>query len=177
MRSKTVFKMINVFIVVLLLFTGIMNGSTSRVLAQTGDVYATAVPSAGSLNVGEQVTVSIQIDMSDVDPPDNALGSFTSTLSWDPTILSYYENSGLLEGFTGAINTGSVGSGLITFNGANSSGATGGMQVLIITFDVILPGTTALDLEFSAMSAAGSFNSLLGILNTVSYTHLTLPTN
>jgi len=163
MRQKTIKRIINVFIALLLLCP-ILIDQTTLVSAQTGSVVATAIPSAASQDVGEQVTVSIHFDMTGVDSPDNALGSFTSTLTWDPAIISYDHNSGLQEGLTGAINTAAVESGLITFNGANTSGVTGEFDVLTITFDVISAATTTLDLEFSAMSAAGTFNSLLGIL-------------
>jgi hypothetical protein len=163
MRQKTIKRIINVFIALLLLCP-ILVDQTTLVSAQTGSVVATVIPSAASQDVGEQVTVSIHFDMTGVDSPDNALGSFTSTLTWDPAIISYDHNSGLQEGLTGAINTAAVESGLITFNGANTSGVAGEFVVLTITFDVISPGTTVLDLEFSAMSAANTFANLLGIL-------------
>ncbi|MFN2304715.1 MAG: cohesin domain-containing protein, partial [Anaerolineales bacterium] len=165
MKPKIGLKLANVFIAVILLFTGMMNDAT-LVSAQTGTVTAEAIPSDASLNVGEQVTVSINIDLTGVDAPDNSLGGFTSTLAWDPDILSYNSNSGLQEGFTGAINTENVGSGLLTFNGANATGVTGAFDVFTVTFDTLLAGTSVLDLEFSAM-AATSFNSLIGILEII----------
>ena len=163
MRSKTAEKLVSIFIAVLFLFTHIVDDLNS-VSAVTNSVTAEVVPSADSMYIGEQVTVTISIDMTGVYPPDDALGSFTSTLSWDPTILTYNNNSGLLAGFTGVINTGSAGSGLITFNGANTSGVTGEFIVLTITFDVISAGISVLDLGFSAMAAAATFADLLVIL-------------
>ena len=99
MRQKTIKRIINVFIALLLLCP-ILVDQTTLVSAQTGSVVATAIPSAASQDVGEQVTVSIHFDMTGVDSPDNALGSFTSTFTWDPAIISYDHNSGLQEGQT-----------------------------------------------------------------------------
>ena len=67
-----------------------------------------------------------------------------------------------------------------TFNGANTTGATGNNTVFQITFNVVGTGTSALDLGYTAMAAATSFTNLLPLLtvndgqvvagNTVQYT-------
>jgi hypothetical protein len=113
-------------------------------------VVASAVPSDATPDVGESITVTIHIDMTGMDAPDDLLGSFTSSLSWNPAILSYVSNSGLLEGFTGAINPGS---GLIQFNAAKASGVGGSFDVFTVTFNVIGAGDAALNLGFTAMAA------------------------
>jgi uncharacterized repeat protein (TIGR01451 family)/uncharacterized repeat protein (TIGR02543 family) len=89
-------------------------------------------------------------------------------------VLTYNTNSGLQAGFTGAINTANVGTGSIAFNGANATGATGNSIVLTLTFDVVAAGTSALNLEYSAMAAATTFTSLLPIL-TVNDGSVTVP--
>ena len=115
--------------------------------------------------VGQQIVVTINIDMSGASLPDNKLGSFTGSLVWDPAILTYSSNSGLLAGFTGAINTADVGTGHLAFNGANTSGGMGTVEVFQITFDAVAAGTSVLNLAYTAMSAtAPNFTNLLPIL-------------
>jgi uncharacterized repeat protein (TIGR02543 family) len=139
------------------------NKSVTANFVATG-VASAATPSNGTPTTGQQVVVSINVDMSSSAAPDDLLGSFSGSLSWNPAVLSYNSNSGLLGGFTGAINTANTGSGQITFNGANATGATGNTVVFQITFDAVALGTSALDLEYSAMAAAYSFTDLLPIL-------------
>ena len=135
---------------------------TANFTVQSGSVVSAATPSNATPSVGQQVVVSINIDMSGV--AGTALGSFTGSLAWNPAVLAYNSNSGIGAGFTGAINTGSVGSGSIAFNGANTTGATGNNIVLTITFDVVGGGTSALDLGYSVMAAASTFANLLPLL-------------
>ena len=125
-------------------------------------MISSVTPSNATPGIGGQIVVSINIDMSG--DPGAALGSFTGSLTWDPNILTYNTNGGLLGGFTGAINTGSVGTGTIAFNGANTTGTTGNTVGFQITFNVVGSGTSALDLADSAMAAATSFTNLLPML-------------
>jgi pectate disaccharide-lyase len=150
-------------IVALLVFGGAMTGGTP-VFAATGTATSSATPSNATPGIGDSIVVTIAIDVSGVTAPDNALGSFTGTLGWDPAVLAYSSNSGIQAGFTGVVNTGSAGTGHIIFNGAKPSGATGNNVVLTITFDVVGAGTSALDLGYSAMSAASTFANLLPLL-------------
>ena len=122
--------------------------------AISGGVTSAATPSNAAPSTGQQIVVSINIDMSGASAPDNALGSFTGSLAWNTAVLTYSSNTGIGAGFTGNVNTGSAGSGSIAFNGANTTGATGNNVVLTITFDVVGGGTSALDLGYSAMAAA-----------------------
>ncbi len=164
MKSKIGLRILNLMVATLLVLGNVMMGSTP-VLAQTGTATASATPSDAAPTVGDQITVVVNIDVSSVAAPDNALGSYTGTLDWDPAILDYQSySSAPPSGFTGVVNTTGVDSGEITFNGANTSGATGNTIVISITFDVVGEGTSALDLDFSAMAAAGTFNSLLSVL-------------
>jgi hypothetical protein len=130
----------------------------------SGSVTSSAMPSNGTPTVGQQITVTININMSGADAPDNYLGSFTGTLDWNTAVLAYNAKSGIGAGFTGNVNTSSAGTGHITFNGANASGATGSLNLLTITFDVMGAGTSPLNLEYSAMAAATTFGDLLPIL-------------
>jgi hypothetical protein len=146
-------------------YTIVMNGNksvTASFVAQS--VVSTAAPSDATPTVGQQIVVSINIDMSGVAAPDNKLGSFTGSLDWDPAILTYSSNSGLLGGFTGAVNTVNVATGHIAFNGANATGATGNVVVFQITFNAVGAGTSTLNLEYTAMATAYTFTGLLPVL-------------
>jgi len=125
-------------------------------------VTSSATPSTAVATVGQQIVVTINIDMTSA--AGAALGSFTGSLDWDPAVLIYVSNTGLPTGFTGNVNTANAGTGQIVFNGANAGGATGNIIVLTITFDAVGAGTTDLDLDYSAMAAAITFADLLPIL-------------
>ena len=149
--------------VALVVLGGAMTGG-APVFAAGGTATSSATPSNATPSIGDSIVVTIAIDVSGVTAPDNALGSFTGTLDWDPAVFAYSSNAGIQAGFTGVVNTGSAGTGHIIFNGAKPSGATGNSTVLTITFDVVGAGTSALDLGYSAMSAASTFANLLPIL-------------
>lgn len=134
------------------------------VAAQAGSVTSSATPSNATPGVGQQVVVSINIDMSGVNAPDNKLGSFTGTLDWNPAVIAYGSDSGILAGFTGLVNTTAMATGHITFNGASAMGGTGNIVVLTLTFDVIGEGTSTLNLGYSVMAATLTFTNLLPIL-------------
>ena len=148
----------------LLLFCNILLlilGQSIVANAQTGTAVARLV--CGDFQQGAPVDVTVQIDMSAVNPPDVKLGSFTGTLDWDTNYLTYISDSGILSGFTGVVN---VSPGHIDFNGANPSGAPGVVDVLTVTFEgVVDPATCTtlsfFDLEFSAMAAANTFHNIL----------------
>ena len=150
-------------VVALLVLGGTMTGG-APVFAAGGTATSSATPSNATPGIGDSIVVTIAIDVSGVAAPDNALGSFTGALDWDPAVLTYSSNSGIQAGFTGVANTGSAGTGHIVFNGAKPAGATGNNTVLTITFDVVGAGTSALDLGYSAMSAASTFANLLPLL-------------
>ncbi len=112
-------------------------------------VIASVIPSDTTPDVSDTITVTINIDMTNMDEPDDLLGGFTGSLSWNPAILSYVSNSGLPADYTGAINPAS---GIILFNGVNPTGSEGSINVFTITFTVIGPGDAALDLTFSVLA-------------------------
>ena len=126
-------------IVVLLVLSSVAMGS-ALVFAQSGSATSSALPSNDTPSIGDQIVVTISIDVSAVVPPDDALGSFTGSLDWNPDVLAYQSDSGILAGFTGVVNTEDVLTGHIVFNGANASGATGDVIVFRITFDAVCSG-------------------------------------
>jgi hypothetical protein len=153
----------SIAIVVLLVLIGLACGR-APLYAQSGSATSSAIPSSTTPSVGEQIEVAISIDVTDVDAPDEALGSFSGSLDWDPAVLAYDDNSGILAGFTGVVNDGQASSGHLIYNGAKATGATGSVTVLTITFDVVGSGSSPLDLNYSAMAAAHTFKDLLPLL-------------
>ena len=126
-----------------------------------GTVVSTVTPSDSIFDLGENVVVTISVDMSDMESPDHNLGSFTGSMSWDASILSYVNDSGILSNFGGVVNAqGSQ----ITFNGLNRTGVTGCFNILTVTFAATSTGTSSLNLEYSAMAAAMTFTDLMGFL-------------
>lgn len=112
---------------------------------------------------GSQFAASVYVDMRACPPPDDRLGSFSSSLSWNTALLRFVNHSGILAGFTGVVNTANTGAGRLEFNGTNPAGAGGEVKILEITFEVIGAGGSngILDLDFSALAAAVSFTNLL----------------
>ncbi|NQT24650.1 T9SS type A sorting domain-containing protein [candidate division KSB1 bacterium] len=129
---------------------------------QTGEVVSTLIPNSSQVSIGDTVSVLIQIDMTGVDVPNNNLGSFTGSVMWDSTKLVYLEDTGIGPEFTG--NTNSVDINEVVFNGANPTGVTGIIDLTTFNFAVVDTGEVLIDLEYSAMAAAATFQSLLGIL-------------
>jgi hypothetical protein len=125
-------------------------------------IQASAAPASAQLVAGETVEIAVNIDMSQM--PEK-LGSFTATLTWNTDALVYetYEG-GKTAGFESpVINETKVSEGTLTFANANPIGAEGMVNILNVKFKVM--GQTGLDaglnLEFTAMAAAESFNDLL----------------
>jgi uncharacterized repeat protein (TIGR01451 family)/uncharacterized repeat protein (TIGR02543 family) len=150
-------------VVVVLVLGGAMIGGAPA-FAATGTATSSATPSNASPTVGQQIVVTINIDVSNVNAPDNYLGGFTGTLDWNTAVLAFVDHTALPGGFAGNINHTSSGTGHITFNGANSDGASGNVTIFTATFDVVGAGTSALDLAYSAMAAATTYANLLPLL-------------
>jgi len=112
-----------------------------------------------------QIDVPIRIDMSGMDVPNNLLGSYTATLTWDPTQISYVLYAGGTTGGWGAptVNAANIASGHLGFSAANPTGTSGLINILNLTFDVI--GSTGqsgtVTLAFDAMASALTFVDLL----------------
>ncbi|MDH4136051.1 MAG: hypothetical protein OEW09_04945, partial [Anaerolineae bacterium] len=106
-------------VVALVVLAGVTAGGAA-VFAATGAVTSEPTPSDAAPDIGDSIDVTINIDMTGVDASDDYLGSFTGSLDWDPDVLAYDSNSGILAGFTGVVNTTNVATGDIIFNGANA---------------------------------------------------------
>jgi hypothetical protein len=109
-----------------------------------------------------QFAAEVFVDMRICAPPDDRLGSFSSSLNWDTSLLRFVNHSGILAGFTGVVNTANANAGVLDFNGSDPNGANGDLNILAVTFEVVgTSGTNGVvELSFSAM-AAGSFTDLL----------------
>ncbi len=147
------------------LLGGVLLGSTPM-FAQTGSVTSEAVPSNSDPLVGEQIDVAINIDMTNVDPPDNKLGSYTGSLTWDPAVLKFVSwSGGSTTGWDSpTVNDADSATGIIRFSDANPTGTTGAINIINIRLKAFAPGTSVLDLAYSAMSSASTFKNLLTIL-------------
>ncbi len=85
-------------LVVVLVLGSAMTGA-APVFAVTGSATSAATPSNTTPSVGGSITVAININMSGVSAPDNALGSFTGTLNWNTAVLTYNSYTGLASRF------------------------------------------------------------------------------
>jgi hypothetical protein len=90
------------------------------------------------------------------------VGSYSASLAFDPAVLAFRGCSGPAVGFAGVSRL--AGPGLLRFSGANPYGAAGRVRLVLVAFDVVGVGPSALDLGFSAMAAARSFADLLPAL-------------
>jgi len=86
------------------------------------------------------------------------------TLTWNPAVLAYAGYVGAPEGWMNVVNTLNASAGRLRFTGANAQGAAGKVTVLTVVFDAAKAGRTALDLNVTAMAAAGTFKSLVPVL-------------
>ncbi len=109
--------------------------------------------------------VSLNLDLSGTIPAAQ-LESHAGRLLWAPTLLKFVRHSGLLSGFIGVVNTDSVGFGVLTFNGANTAGGKGLVELLTTDFEVIgeVAANGVLATSFSAVLSARPSQNLLPLL-------------
>lgn len=144
-----------------------INDATITVLNPVNSVVSSVLPPDTTINEGENLLVRIHFDMTGMNPPDHNLGSFTGNLTWNPAVLQYVSNSGILSGFTGFVNDLNAANGTIIFNGAKALGQAGTFVVLELTFtaaNVATTASTTIDLNYTAMAAAFTFTNLLPFL-------------
>ncbi|NOZ56862.1 MAG: hypothetical protein GXO73_08770, partial [Calditrichaeota bacterium] len=142
-------------------------GTLGLGLAQAQDqVVAEAVPSDERPAVGQQIDVAVNIDMTNMSSPNDKLGSYTASLTWDTSVLRYKGYSGgTTSGFDSpTVNEADTASGTLRFSDAYANGASGKVNVIHVTFEAVGYGQSVLDLEFSAMAAAYTFADLLPYL-------------
>ena len=132
----------------------------------SGVVVSAAIPSSPEPQSGDTLSAGIRVDMSGMAAPDHLLGSFTGMLTWDPAVLQYSGNSGVLQGFSGVVDDGNASAGVLLFNGANAAGQGGAFDVLKINFTAAGEegSSTIIDLEYIGMLAALTFTDLMPFL-------------
>lgn len=147
-----------------ILFLMVLQGS-----AVAGLINATAQPEVAVISTSQDISVPVNIDLGQL--PEE-LGSFTAKLSWDPTVLEFITNTpGASSEFSSlTINKTLINKGQIRFAGVNPHGANGNVNVVNLAFKVIGAAGTSpnINLEFTAMAAAKTFNDLLPYLETIS---------
>lgn len=127
-----------------------------------------------SAPVSERFVVPVYVDLTGA--PGTALGSFTVRINWNRDSLYYYGGSGIgLErgafGGTLAVNTDSAYYGVLRVAGVSSQGVQGvaGLFGVPMYFYYYYGGgTTAIDIQVTEASAAGTFANLLPFVTTVS---------
>lgn len=129
-----------------------------------GNIASYAVISDATPTVGDLITVTIHMDMTGAVAPNEKLGSFSNSLLWDSSILTYVSSSGLPSGFTGVINTANAAYGELLFNGASNSGTGGDVTILSVTFFVSGKGTSLLGLSCLSLNAATTLLNLMPVL-------------
>lgn len=117
---------------------------------------------------GDTLAVAVNFDLTRLSPPINLLGNFTGSLNWDPAVLQYVGNSGLLQGFTGSVFNLDPIQGTLKFSGAKAAGQGGQFDVLIFYYLVTGdPGDPVImDLGYQAMNCPFCFDNYLLILVT-----------
>lgn len=123
-------------------------------------VSAAVTPSNDTPLTGNNITATIALDMSDANGA--TLGSLSSTLQWDPAVLSYSGNGGFLNGISGSVDESNAGSGQLVINGSHPSGIGGVINIIEINFTVIGAANDAsvLDLSFSSLASFTATNWL-----------------
>ena len=131
-------------------------------IAAAQGVEARAVVSKSNPSKGEEITVAINIDMSQT---GELLGSYSATLAWNSSVLTFKSTTGgTTTGFTSpGTNEANVNTGQLAFNQFYAQGAGAVVNIITVTLDVVgNPGDSSpLDLSFSALDAASTFTNLL----------------
>lgn len=142
---------------------GALDGGLLIVQQPGVNVFASVVgPAIPEVTIQDECTfkVMIQVDMSISPDPNQRLGSYTGTLNYAEARLNVLEVSEIMDDFTGNVVV-DYATGLITFNGARTDGKGNIVNILEVEFETLNGNPSTLDLEFSAMAAARTFESLL----------------
>ncbi|MEL7159531.1 MAG: FlgD immunoglobulin-like domain containing protein, partial [Bacteroidota bacterium] len=129
-------------------------------------IDASFVP-ATTAKAGEIVEVPVVVDMNGTGA---ALGSYGAQLRWNPEVYELVSYAGgTTEGFASPVmNVSETDAGKLAIAHAYVAGATGEVNVfnLRLLQKVDAPAAADLDLEFTSMAAAGTFETLAPRVNT-----------
>ncbi|QMU28717.1 VWA domain-containing protein [Adhaeribacter radiodurans] len=103
----------------------------------------------------------LKVDMRKSAAPHNLLGSFTGKLTWDPAQLEALGTAQLLNKYKGFVRLDKA-AGTLSFNGANSTGMAGVVDILNSNFITKAKAGEKISLkaEFSVMAAAKTYANL-----------------
>ncbi|QNF35183.1 VWA domain-containing protein [Adhaeribacter swui] len=103
----------------------------------------------------------LKVDVRKSAAPHNLLGSFTGKLSWDPAQLEAVGTASLLNKYKGYVRLDKA-AGTLSFNGANSTGMAGIVDILSTDFITKAKAGEKISLkaEFSVMAAAKTYADL-----------------
>ncbi len=140
------------------------NGPTTTTLP---DIYISAAvsPTYGRYNQKTEFLVNLQVDMSL--SGGRTLGAVTGELQWNPSILQLQAVvQDPSNGFTGYDNLNYINQGRLLFTATNPSGGEGTVNLRQVRFLTIgeFGSYSSLDLSFSMLTAAGSFENMLPLL-------------
>ena len=114
------------------------------------------------------VTMAVDVDMRTT---GDLLGGYGATLTWDTSALAYVSDTGGGEPtFDNAVvNRTGTATGLLVFGDASAQGLGGRVNIFNVTFQALGSplSTTALDLEFTSMYAARTFEDLSSSLSAI----------
>jgi hypothetical protein len=119
------------------------------------EAASAVVPGRAFVRVGSEYQASVQLT-------GEGVGSYTADLRWNPAVLRFKSYSGAPPaGFAGFVNASHAADGWLRFNGANPYGSGPETTLITVTFDVVRFGFSPIDVDYSAMAAAGTFENLL----------------
>jgi len=131
-------------------------------------IIAASVPSNATPRPNDAVQVSIDVDMSGVQPPDHRLSGYQATLMWNPAVVQYVSFS-TADPWTGTtVNPANTAAGKVEWNGFRAGGTDGPKNNIInFTFKVVgaAGSSTLLDVEFSDMTAS-TLKKVVGLVKT-----------
>jgi len=125
---------------------------------------------------GSSLAVPIVVDMSQAGGAK--LGSYTARLQWNPAVLGLSCSSSWCDTLSGnfpapRINPDSIAQGVVRFASVSPAGASGLITLVRFRFlvkDTASTASSPMDLSFSEMSAAGTFDDLMPSLAVTSGT-------
>ena len=135
-------------------------------LAQAGTPSAEVRLATNFLATGQIFSLAVDLDAGLTGQP---LGSYGAVLRWDPAVLQYQSDTGGGEPpfDTAVVNRTDVAAGILRFSDASPLGVPGGINVINVSLRVVADPcltTTLLDLEFTSLFGAETFEDLLQVL-------------
>jgi len=169
MRSKWHSQLLRVCGGVLLLLAAFTSGRAQDVEIVAADsVRAESVPNKPKPFRKDTIRVAVNVDMSALPAPNNRLRAYQATLKWNKDVIQFLDVIPAPAPWdTPNLNRNDVAAGRIEWNDFVTSGTSGKINILNLSFEVVgQPGdSTILDLNFSEMTNT-MLMSLLNVLVT-----------